>query len=724
MEVIDKKSYSLYPVTRNSLGGIRAEYEQIPITFKTHIDSPIPIPDSEIPVMSSIKYNLYELDEFPTDQDLQYDTPEEMIEKLEEWGFDWQDFAEKICFFPKNSDENVPTSLKLAKGWAKDISPCWDAWDALGLGRSFRAQSGIVELSCDDQYFGLEEYILNSLQDVRSLKNMPVYIPTLCRFGLANDELDKTKYIWLGPSLMKTSATTPSSADIFSEVLHGTCPDFGSARDGSGSGNNMAGFFTGLTPASPYRGYEGFAIPVLFKVKTPNLLEDHIYGLIYFGYAERSYEGTISDQKYFISTKMWFGYQSSQLSGYYYTGPSSAQSMTTTIDEFFDNASEWVDEDIELPETDPYEQIQESENGGGDGTLDWTSDAINDDSATILTPDLEGSDYGNLTSMYNVYELGTNPKGPLSVLHAYMWSSTLLDIITKANADVRQSIISIHALPYIATHDTSRSVPIILCGQDSGSDAFGGVPQKEEFDLGSIQIKEFYGSYLDYSPYTSASIYLPFIGSRDLPIDQIMGKTVNIKYTFDNYNGNCVAKIYAGGNLIDCYNGQCSLTYPCTGADYAQKLMGGIMTIGGLAMMGGGLAKMAEPFSAAAAAGYGAPTLAAPGFALGSKAIMSGIGSAAIGSAIADKASVYRNGNLGGSSSWYSYRTPYITIISPRLAQPKRRNAITGKATCRTVKVGQVSGFNQFADIHVDQVICSDTERTLIKEALLKGVII
>lgn len=722
MEVIDKKSYSLYPVTRNSIGGTRATFEQIPITFKTHIDSPIPIPDQEVVLSSAIKYNVYELDEFPTDQELQYDTTEEMIAKLEEWGFDWQDFAEKICFFPKNSDSN--DGLKLAKGWAKDISPCWDAWDALGLGRSFRAQSGIVELSCDDQYFGIEDPIINYMNDCYSLKNIRVYIPGLCRYGLANKGLDETKQIWIGSSLLKTSSTEPAATDPFSEVLYGTCPDFGSARSGSGSGNTMPGFFTGLTPFTPYRGYEGFAVPILFKVKTPNLTEDHVYGLIYFGYVERSYEGTISDQKYFISTKQWFGYQASQLSGYYYTGTSSAQAMTIAIDEFFEEASEWTDEDIELPEVDPYEQIQESENGGGDGTLDWTSDTIDDDSSTILTPNIEGASSGNQTSIYNVYELGINPKLSLSQLHSYMWSSTLLDVITKANADVRQSIISIHALPYVATHDTSQNLPIILCGQDSGADGFGGVPQKEEFDLGSIQIKEFYGSYLDYSPYTSASIYLPFIGSRDLPIDQIMGKTVNIKYIFDNYNGNCVAKIYAGGNLIDCYNGQCSLTYPCTGADYAQKLMGAVMTVGGLAAIGGGLVSMATPFASAAAAGLGAPTLAAPGFAAGSKALMTGIGSAAIGSAMSDKASIYRNGNLGGAASWYSYRTPYITIISPRLAQPRRRNAITGKATCRTVKVGQVSGFNQFSDIHVDQVVCSDTERALIKEALLKGVII
>lgn len=573
MEVIDKKSYSLYPVTRNSLGGIRAEYEQIPITFKTHIVSPIPIPDQEIVMSSTIKYNVYELDEFPTDQELQYDTTEEMIAKLEEWGFDWQDFAEKICFFPKNSDSNDGFS-KLAKGWAKDISPCWDAWDALGLGRSFRAQAGLVELSCDDQYFGLEDYLLNSMNDCYSLKNIHVAIPGLCKYGLSNKALDETKYIWLGTSLMKTSATTPSAADIFTEAIHGTCPDFGSARSGSGTGNTMPGFFTGLTPFSPYRGYEGFAVPILFKVKTPNLTEDHVYGLIYFGYVERSYEGTISNQKYFISTKAWSGYQASQLSGYYYTGTSSAQSMTTTIDEFFDNASEWTgdfDDIAILPgigtPTNPYVNLKNNDAPavvGGEYDLENHIYDIDD------TPNTSYEQFIASTSFFGSYKLTLqnlkNYAESLKLLYDHSTDIAIGSAYSGYANRITEGTVSLFMIPFSnwsnedyqsnvfavggsGIKSTSASWSDYIWGRDGAfdsADLLNTYTKRWTVNLEPIIRK--YDNFLDFAPYSKASIFIPYVGQFELPINLIQsGKYdtrkigLRVKFGLNVSNGDVIA---------------------------------------------------------------------------------------------------------------------------------------------------------------------------------------
>lgn len=725
MEVIDKKSYTLYPLTSYTAGATKRNlYEKVPMTVKIDIDIPTPIdiPDQIMPL--PYKFNLYELDELPTDQEFLFDTKEELIAKLEEWGFEWKDFAEKICFFPYNANENDPTYNRFARGWVKDISPVWSAWDNLGIGKSWRAKSGPLSLSADDQYYGqVNELITYPMQSVRSLRNIEIKQPIINRFALSNKPLEETKYIWVGPQLLKTDATTPGDEDVFSLYLNSsTIPDFGSARTGTGQGNSVAGYNTGITGPLE-RGRAGFAIPILFYVNNPAITNvNKIYGLIYFGYVQRNYDGAVSEQKYFIMSQA-FAANIGSYDWYYIknsTATSDINDASAKIDEFFNEASEWTDEDIDIEETDPYETIQESENGGGDGTLDWSSDTIVDDSTTILTPAITGEVGGVGTPLYNVYYLGINPNTTLANLHNYMWSSNFLDAITKANADVRQSIISLHALPYICTTG-SNDEHITMCGKDTGVLATVGVPQKEEFDLGSVQVSKFYGSYLDYSPYTSVSIYLPFIGTRELPIDQVMGKTINVKYTFNNYDGNCMARVFADGDLIDCYNGQCSLTYPLTGLDYSQKLSGEIMKIGGIAAMGAGLLSMGGALYAGAKIG-----LVATGAALSPGAHMLGMGTlgAATGAINANKSNIYHSSSLGGSISWFSYRTPYITIISPRLAQPRHRNGIAGKATCRTVKVSDLSGYNQFADIHVDQVICSDTEKELIKKALEGGFIV
>lgn len=729
MEVVDKKSYTLYPLTSYTAGATKRNlYEKVPMTVKIDIDIPTPIdiPDQVMPLAHKI--NVYELDELPTDQELLFDTKDELIEKLEEWGFEWKDFAEKICFFPYNANETVATSNKFAKGWVKDTSPVWGAWDNLGIGKSWRAKAGPLYLSADDQYYGkVNELIPYPMQSFNSIRNIEIRQPIINRFAISNKPLEETKHIWVGEQLLKTDAENPGDEDTFTLYLNNsTIPDFGSARTGSGQGNTSAGYSTGIT-AELERGRAGFAIPILFYVNNPVFQPvianvDKIYGLIYFGYVQRNYDGAVSEQKYFIMTHRWIN--NSDGWSYYYANNSGTASKineaTAKIDEFFDNAEEWKDEDIDLPETDPYETIQESENGGGDGTLNWTSDEINDDSTTILTPAITGEVGGVGTPLYNVYYLGVNPNVTLANLHNYMWSENFLEAITKANADVRQSIISLHALPYICTNGSSDE-HITMCGKDTGVLATVGVPQKEEFNLGSIQVQKFYGSYLDYSPYTSVSIYLPFIGIRDLPTDQVMGKTINVKYTFNNYDGNCIARVFADGDLIDCYNGQCSLTYPLTGLDYSQKLSGEIMKIGGIAAMGAGLLSMGGALYAGAKIG-----LVATGAALSPGARMLGMGTlgAATGAINANKSNIYHSSSLGGSISWFSYRTPYLTIISPRIAQPRHRNGIAGKATCRTVKVSDISGFNQFSDIHVDQVVCSDTEKELIKKALTGGFIV
>ncbi len=721
MEVIDKKSYQVYPLTTYTAGAnTRNLFEQVPVTVKIDIDIPTPIdiPDQEM--MIAQKFNVYELDELPADQDLLFDTKEELIAKLEEWGFEWSDFSEKICFFPYNSDENEPTQNHFAKGWLKDISPVWDAWDNLGIGRSWRAKSGPLSLSCDDQYYGqVNPLVPYPMTIVQSLKNIELRVPSINKFALSNKPLEETKHIWTGPFLLKTDATTPGDEDTFTSYLSGTLPDFGSARVGSGTGSTTTGYYTGATAKNPYRGYSGFTIPILFHVKDPYQNLNKIYGLIYFGYVQRENAGTVSDQKYFIMTHRFV--RGSSDYDYYYmensTTVSTIAAMTTAIDEFFDNASEWVDEDIELPEVDPYEQIQESENGGGDGTLDWTSDTIETtpDSPVNITGLLNLDSAGSLINLYRVDGVRVSDEQWFREFRDFLFDDGLLTALEKSNADIKSCIISLKALPYNVEH-TQNSYKVILGKYDTSSpwypsagaqvEAYKVSKQTQTLDLGSVQIKEFYGSYLDYAPHTKVQIFLPFIGVKDLDVDEVMGKTLSLKYVVDNFTGLCVAHIYVDGQDLYNFNGSMAMELPVSGIEYANKLSGLLQTIGGAATTIGGIATTAT------------------GNPLGIAAAVGGVGAMAQGATSMNKGNMYKTANLGLDWGWLGCRQPHLIISSPRLAQPRHRNGITGKATCRTVKVGQVSGFNQFADIHVDQVICSDTERALIKEALLKGVII
>lgn len=66
---------------------------------------------------------------------------------------------------------------------------------------------------------------------------------------------------------------------------------------------------------------------------------------------------------------------------------------------------------------------------------------------------------------------------------------------------------------------------------------------KIDYDCGSVSVDEKYGNLLDYNPYTSIRIYLPFIGFEDLDVDMVMGHTLSIVYTVDVLSGRCMAKL-------------------------------------------------------------------------------------------------------------------------------------------------------------------------------------
>ena len=61
-------------------------------------------------------------------------------------------------------------------------------------------------------------------------------------------------------------------------------------------------------------------------------------------------------------------------------------------------------------------------------------------------------------------------------------------------------------------------------------------------------------SYLDFLPYTKTQLYLPYIGIVDVSTDDIMDKSMAIKYHVDILTGGCIAYIIIGGIICLIFN--------------------------------------------------------------------------------------------------------------------------------------------------------------------------
>lgn len=587
MKVVDKKSYTLYPLTSYTAGANRRDlYEEVPSILKAHVESTIPFPDQEFEVSQSEKFNVYELDELPTDQELLFDTKDELIAKLEEWGFEWKDFAEKICFFPYNSNENDPIRNRFAKGWVKDISPVWGAWENLGIGKSWRATSGTnITLTMDDQYYGkASDLITYPMEQARSVRNIYIRKPVINVFALSNKPLAETKHIWTREFILKTDAETPGPEDVFTSFLeNSTLPDFGSSRTGQGQGNTVAGYNTGITAEIGY-GRAGFAIPIFFYVNDPVFQPiianvNKVYGLIYFGYVQMNNDGAVSQQKYFIMTHRFIN--NSDGWSYYYTNNSGTASTinaaTAKIDEFFGEASEWTDDEKEYEDLDinpgtgdygnPYDDLK---NNSSPNVVGGDYDLVNHIYDIDDTPNTSYEQFISSTSFFGSYKLTLqnlkNYAESLKLLYDHSTDIAIGSAYSGYANRITEGTVSLFMIPFSnfssgdyqdeffavggsGIKSTNASWSDYIWGRDGAYDTaqlLNTYTKRWIIDLDPIIRK--YDNFLDFAPYSKASIFIPYVGQFELPINLIQSAKndehkigLRVKFGLNVSNGDIIA---------------------------------------------------------------------------------------------------------------------------------------------------------------------------------------
>ena len=88
-------------------------------------------------------------------------------------------------------------------------------------------------------------------------------------------------------------------------------------------------------------------------------------------------------------------------------------------------------------------------------------------------------------------------------------------------------------------------------------------------DAGTIFLTPLFSSYRDFKNLT-LSVYLPFIGWRDLEIEKYISKSVNIRYYIDINTRQCAAVLVAGGVMSDYYVGEIGIELPIVGSNFAE----------------------------------------------------------------------------------------------------------------------------------------------------------
>lgn len=344
----------------------------------------------------------------------------------------------------------------------------------------------------------------------------------------------------------------------------------------------------------------------------------------------------------------------------------------------------------------PYSAEGVSGKGGGDGRLPAGSLDDIDPAEIPDLPAISAADLGFIT-MYNP------SVAELKLLSDFMWSGAFdLNTYKKLFSDPMQSIIGLAIVPVAPTTAGSKSVH--FGSIDSGVTMPYLSTNYVQVDCGSVSIDKFVGCFMDNDPYTKISIYLPFIGIRQLSADDIVGGSIHVVYNIDVLNGACACFIeHSTRGVLYSYNGSCITNVPLTAVNFSGAIQNAVSAIGSAIGMVAGMATGAAPITA-----------------MGAMGLMTSAANTALNS----KPTVQRSGNLGGSAGIMSILTPYVIIERPALSVPNNVQHYVGQTSNITMKLGACKGFTVCEYVHLDGLSATTDELMEIESLLKVGVIL
>ena len=274
---------------------------------------------------------------------------------------------------------------------------------------------------------------------------------------------------------------------------------------------------------------------------------------------------------------------------------------------------------------------------------------------------------------------------------------------------------------------------------DSGINSIIVRQRYTQINCGSIVIPEYWGNYLDYSPYSQAYIYLPFIGIMAVDVDDIVGHAVNVLYHVDSYTGSCIAQITCArtgySNTLYQFSGDCSVEIPMAGGSQAaiKAAMIGANAYQNAANISAGMSLLGG-IGSGLASGIGGALGGNPvgGIAHGIGQAIGGITSAisqhAYGEAqhtaamVSQKSTVQHSGSFGASHGAMGIKKPYIFIRRPIQKVVNNYNRLYGYPAHKMVVIGDCTGYLRCREANVQSSLATEEEKSLIEQLLKSGV--
>lgn len=364
----------------------------------------------------------------------------------------------------------------------------------------------------------------------------------------------------------------------------------------------------------------------------------------------------------------------------------------------------------------PYDVNGNTEPGGGGGIGydNMPNDPIDFPDALSIT-----------ASNANFISIWTPTLDQVQSLAAWIWTTDPVKVAfwQKLLQNPLELIFSLAILPVPIHHTDDPSEPVeeeiahidslALGWQNTGLLMDWIDKQYVTVDMGTIEMEEVWGAFLDYEPYTKIDIFLPYIGTKHLDTNDCMPRNISLKYIIDLATGTCLALIKCDDSVYYHFSGNCASQIPIT-VNQCQEIVRGLIT----------MAVGAATFAVGGAVGAGAHASKA---AITKGAAMKAGGAAMVGSG-ADNAAkgvnVSRSGTISCAAGLMDVQTPYLIISRPKQAMPEEQNKYTGYPSFITRELSELEGYTEVQIIHLENIPCTENEMQEIDELLVSGVIL
>ena len=324
-------------------------------------------------------------------------------------------------------------------------------------------------------------------------------------------------------------------------------------------------------------------------------------------------------------------------------------------------------------------------------------------------------EYPDVTYIPNSYTKYWITPGELVKLKEFLFKKTFLDNVSRLWENPAEYIVDLTYYPLRPdTLNMTGAQEQIIVG-NINSDVTGLIfpDSGNRFHyMGAYHVEPYYNSYLDYEPYTSISIYLPYIGVRSLDSSRVTGHTINVGYTFDFNTRQVTAHLGLDGegfgdlgNALDSFTGSFGVAFPLSGSQANQVALNVLQSTTQLISSAGAIAGGVATGNVAAV--YGGAVNA---------------GSTLLGGQAIKPESL---GTLTPTAGLYAPQIPYLIINRPITALPSTWAADMGYSAGYSGKVSSFTGYLEALHVELNRAAnMTEQEAQEIITALQGGILI